>query len=689
MKKMYKVFSLLLTVVMLSALVCIPSVSATTSHHYVANGANGAGTTAREFAFANTSTVALEHVTGFGGKGAEDISAHIKANEVTTSLYANLNIIKGHNLHTEEVYKFILSFNVYPVNGLNTLILASDANLQLFMPYIPGDALTVGRWNRIVCVFDGAAGDYGMSTLSINGQQYGDAFEVPKATLDRWKQNFDNNSGTSFRCIIQLAAGGEVYVDDFTVWKASVTPYTGVPKVEADFVSSDTIAPGTTPAQIAAATVSGPGNTVTVKAYRGGDMTQAPLSEDTALAEGDMVLLEELLENDTGKATFAPDYIRMAYNYYRVTADDTLPLWDMETDGQYQVVRGIETKNVDGFYGKSADEKVLRFTAADGATDTYFEKQANHLYQADKTLPIVFSCDFLAESHVKVVRFSTGGSPMSVALYCGNNDAHEESNGTFGAEKPVGFVHGRWYNLKMVVDYTNTTGSVYVDGVKVGDFTVDAGSGYNTQSRFIVEWDDSTVAADKKFCVDNFKVYQQAASNPAAGAISLDTVADGYLCRKGEISFFGSATAGSVKTATGVSNVLAFDSESNYTSIADGTALADGNLVVLKNDAGSYGYYTVRNHLLAAEGAGYVNDTTYTDGEMTFAANGGTIIVAQYDESGILIKAQVQPVSEQNRSVALEPAQGAVSVRAFVFNSVQGLIPYVEKMDLQHTAVSN
>lgn len=699
-KGIYKFFSLLLTVVMLNSLLWVSSVSAKPQHEMTdytlaSHGCSTGSATTYQFPSLNGGVKA--DVRGFGGKAENDLSIKLTSANANAKPYLQAAVnATYHPMLTDTNNLYVCSFNVYPVNGVDLVKIATNQTRPIARE-IPGNALVPKRWNRIVCVYDRNAGNgYGTNTLYLNGKPYGTPYPLTETDFSKLGNNYADITqelkSVTYRVELTLAAAADMYFDDFIIWKVprTVTPYTALPQVSGDIVFGNTIVSGTTPAQVQAAAVSELGNPITVKAYRGSDMTAEPLGADTPLKNGDTILLEEKLLYSETTSDAAPDGIRMAYKYYQVTDDDKLLLYDLEESGHYSVIRGTQTKNVDGFYGKPAEEKVLRVaqrTAEDAAS--YIESTtSDSAYEASGKWPIVFECDFLPESHVANVYFSTGGGPYLTKLYPGNNDVHSESNSSSGNEKTTGFLHGRWSKLKLVANYQTNTLTTYINGVKAGEDPLTPGTNaYNnlkSQVRLVVNWDDSEAAASKKtFCVDNFRVYEWKNPNPEADAIALTGIADSYLRQGDKISFFGGKITDDTKNEMGVHDAWAFGSESSYTPIAEGNSLSDDNLVVLRNAAGSYGYYTVREHLLAAGGEGYINDTMYTDGDLNFTATGGgTMILAQYDGAGRLLKAQAHTLSDQKEVVKLAHEDGTVSVKAMVWEDMQNISPYVESVEL-------
>lgn len=690
-KGVSKVFSLLLTMVMLNSLLWVPSASATEGHVLAAHGCTSGSALTYQY---SASTATVTDVYGFGGKGAEDLSLKLENTgtaEASPYLTSNIGTKYFKMLTTDTSHLYVYSFNVYPVNGLKDIRLATNAHQKIASPVYAKD-LTSGQWNRIVYVYDRTQGEYGSQTLYVNGKQLYDPYILTETDFNKLTNSATDleNTNVCYRTIFDLSSGAEVYADDMIVWQAPrATAYLGLPQLSDDVLFGSAVPAGATPAQLQEVATGGSGNTITVNAYHGGDMSQEPLSQDEAVKAGDTILLEELVQSSDDAA---PDKIRMVYNYYQVADGDKLLLYDLEKkpENEYNAIRLTGTKDVDGFYGKPSEEKVLRFSRDASAAPTNYtsfidSSRLKDEYQASGNYPIVFECDFLPEAHVEYVMFSTGGSPQNTQLYPGDNPAHPESYSTSAHERTPGFLHGRWSKLKMVVDYKKGTAATYVNGVNVGT-TLTPSDKFKTQTRFIIQWDDADDAtSEKKFCVDNFRVYEWRNPQPEAETLALAGIADSYLKQGETLSFFGGKITDDVKTEMGVSDAWAFDGESNYTSIDGTSTLSDDNLVVLRNDAGSYGYYTVREHLLAVGGEGYVNDTMYTDGGLHFTATGGgTIFLAHFDSKDNLLKVQVQPLTDSDRAVTLEPAEGMASVKAMLWDSAQNLVPYTKELELSY-----
>lgn len=243
----------------------------------------------------------------------------------------------------------------------------------------------------------------------------------------------------------------------------------------------------------------------------------------------------------------------------------------------------------------------------------------------------------------------------------------------------------QWNKVKMVVDFTDNTADLYINGVKnevnlknsLKDYT-------GKEIRMVVTGGIQINESDKLYYmdIDYFHIYQvdhgTETGVETAGLTASNTVADGYavdftentICAKN----VSSMTADTLKTALGIDNnvfVRAYSDEKCETQVTGN--LSDGNKISIATDGGIIQVFTINEdtEVLSIDENGTA--TFSQSGEMS-----GVLIVAAYNADNNLIAVNIKPVTEG--TTLASSTQGADHYKAFLFDSIVTAVPLAKSV---------
>ena len=151
--------------------------------------------------FVNSSS--LESVAGFGGKAANDESAHVYGACIDNNTYYSSGTLTYDSMST-----YTLEASFYPVSGVSKIFVGTRSHARLSNEIYPGDFI-LNQWNRIHFVYFPQTGK---SASYLNGtfRGYYDLSDTAKGYMD---------AGAEIRFIAyqQSSAGVDIYFDDIKV----------------------------------------------------------------------------------------------------------------------------------------------------------------------------------------------------------------------------------------------------------------------------------------------------------------------------------------------------------------------------------------------------------------------------------------------------------------------------------------
>ena len=636
----------------------------------------GIGTSAKPFPDINN--VADENkkatATGIGGKAADDVSMKIIQNNddtwfgTTWGTTSKGTDAQGTGATWNKLdYKgyLVVEFSVFNQDCGTVQLVTDQSNVVVsdFASVIPKN-----QWSRVKIVVDATNGVKGGTAMAyVDGKAVSD---TPS------KHNLGTIHSTAFyyknALRIQLK-GGELpsYADDIRIYEIpALRPEQTIDFVAPDYCSAtqntfgyvdgDTVTVG----EVKAAN---PG--LDIKFFDNKTNYTEITSDSAVLAEGNVIYLNEQSQSAIDAGFGYKDLFRV------MTVEKTPSTKDVVSALPASCVRGTVTAVTGGMYGNTSAS--IKKLTNDGKENNWYFSYSHKGVAAGMNY-LVLETDFAPTEGVEHMFLGANQhAGMSAAIYVGKELQAE-----------------RWHKVVIVYDMATDLCDTYVNGKLVSE---DFKGCYSDKSaanngavdlRMVVQSTGKT-AFESYF--DNYRIYESVfypeIGAPATLAAGYNAAVTGFVDNTSMIATVKNGTSANITAAGYDISVM----DSSFAPVT-GT-IAEGNIILAKKN-GNFAYYTTAtladNDIVLLGDTYNANTGIMSPGTVSaygVTANGGVVIVAQFDENNNLIKAKASD-DAVNGIVALDFDADDIDdtvVRAYLFNNFNQITPLCANKEIKHS----